>query len=93
MISRAVWVLLAAVATMSSGHAADLGGGMAQADGNCVSNMITVYDVEPGVVTRRWGADCNYCRHERYKRRFQRAATPVMLPDYAPFAEPWRRYY
>jgi hypothetical protein len=89
MFVRFAWVFLAATATMSSVRAADLI--EAQSAGcNCDSNMITIYDVEPGVVTRHW-AEC-VCRYEPNRQRLQHIAAPVGLPDSVPFMDPWRRW-
>ena len=89
MFVRFAWVFLAATATMSSVRAADLI--EAQSAGcNCDSNMITIYDVEPGVVTRHW-AEC-VCRYELNGQRLQHIAAPVGLPDSVPFMDPWRRW-
>ena len=65
MFARFAWVLLAATATMSSAHAADLIEAPL-AGCNCGSNMITIYDFEPGVVTRHW-AECG-CSYQPNKR-------------------------
>ena len=89
MFARFVWVFLAAIATMSSVRAADLIEAPS-AGCNCGSNMITIYDVEPGVVTRHW-AEC-VCRYEPNGRRLQHVAAPVDLPDNVPFMDPWRRW-
>jgi hypothetical protein len=89
MFVRFAWVFLAATATMSSVRAADLI--EAQSAGcNCDSNMITIYDVEPGVVTRHW-AEC-VCRYEPNGQRLQHIAAQVGLPDSVPFMDPWRRW-
>ena len=89
MFARFAWVLLAATATMSSARAAYLIE-VPSAGCNCGSNMITIYDTEPGVVTRYW-AEC-VCRYEPSGQRLQRVAAPVVLPDSVPFMEPWRRW-
>jgi hypothetical protein len=91
MLARFALVLLAAAATMSSARAADLGGFVeapAAVDCNCGSNMITIYDVEPGVVTRHWAA-CE-CRYVPYGQRLQRVAIPIF--DDRPFADRWHRW-
>ena len=87
MSARFVWILLAA--TMSSARAADL---IVEpsADCNCGPNIITIYDVEPGVVTRHWAE--RVCRYEPNGQRLRHVAAPVVLPDSAPFMEPWRRW-
>ena len=89
MLGRFAWVVLAVTATMSSARAADLIG-VPLAGCNCGSNMITIYDVDPGVVTRHW-AEC-VCSYEPNKQRLQHAAAPVGFPDSVPFMEPWRRW-
>jgi hypothetical protein len=89
MFVRFAWVFLAATATMSSVRAADLIEAQS-ASCNCDSNMITIYDVEPGVVTRHW-AEC-VCRYEPNGQRLQHIAAPVGLPDSVPFMDPWRRW-
>ena len=89
MFARFAWVLLAAAATMPLARAADLIEAPS-AGCNCGSNMITIYDVEPGVVTRHWG-EC-VCRYEQNGQSLQHVAAPISLPDSAPFMEPWRRW-
>jgi len=91
MLARIALVLFAAAATLSSAHAADLGGLVAApgaVDCNCGSPMITIYAAEPGVVTRHWAA-CE-CRYVPQGQRFQRVADPVF--NYRPFADLWHRY-
>ncbi len=89
MFVRFAWVFFAATATMSSVRAADLIEAPS-AGCNCDSNMITIYDVEPGVVTRHW-AEC-VCRYEPNGQRLQHIAAPVGLPGRVPFMDPWRRW-
>jgi len=89
MVTRFEWILLAAVTTMSLARAADLIESPS-VDCNCDSNMITIYDIEPGVVTRHW-AEC-VCRYEPNGQRPQHVAAPVGHPDSAPFMDPWRRW-
>lgn len=91
MFARIALVLFAAAATLSSAHAADLGGYVAApgaVECDCGSPMITIYAAEPGVVTRHWAA-CR-CRYVPYGQRFQRVADPIF--NYRPFADPWHRY-
>jgi hypothetical protein len=89
MFARFAWVLLAATATMSSARAADLIE-VTPPVCDCSSNMITIYDFEPGVVTRHW-AEC-VCRYEPNGQRLQHVAASVGLPDSVPFMDPWRRW-
>jgi hypothetical protein len=90
MHARLAWVLLAAAATMSSAHAADLVE-VAPTVCDCGSNMITIYDFEPGVVTRHWTTDCE-CRYESYARRPRKVAAPVGFQGTEPLVDPWRRW-
>lgn len=89
MVARFAWVLLAAAATVSSARAADLVE-TPLADCDCNSNMITIYDVEPGVVTRHW-AECA-CRYEPNGQTLRHVAAPSGFPDSVPFMDPWRRW-
>ena len=93
MFVRIALVLFAAAATLSSAHAADLGGFVAAqgtVDCNCGSPMITVYAAEPGVVTRHW-ATCE-CRYEPYGRRPQTVAGTFGYPAQEYYGDPWHRY-
>jgi hypothetical protein len=98
MFARLTLVLFAAAGTMSSARAADLAMTPPAAewvaapstDCGCGSNMITIYDVEPGVVTRHWRADCE-CRYGPPARRYRQVAAPFPAPVYESFVEPWRR--
>jgi hypothetical protein len=89
MFARSIRVLVVAAATISPARAADLIGAP-PVDCNCGSPMITIYDFEPGVVTRRW-AEC-VCRYEPDAQRLRHVATPVGFADSVPFMEPWRRW-
>jgi hypothetical protein len=91
MFLRFALVLLAAAATLSAARAADFGGFVeapAAVECDCGSNMITIYDVEPGVVTRRW-ADCE-CRTVPYQQRPRLLAGTVGYPAPERFGDPWR---
>ncbi len=90
MRARLVWILLAVAAAMSSAHAADLIEAAPTAC-DCGSNMITIYDFEPGVVTRHWKTDCE-CRYVPHARKPLKVATPVGLQYDEPFVDPWRRW-
>ncbi len=92
MFVRFAFVFLAAIATMSSAGAADLGADLSvgpAVDCNCGSNMITIYDVEPGVVTRHWQTDCE-CRYVPYAPRPQVLAGTAGYPAPERFVDPWR---
>lgn len=89
MRARIILIILATAGAMSSASAADLGG-MPPADCDCGSNMITIYDTEPGVVTRRWWADCD-CNTAPAARRALNVAAQRVLPEFEPLIEPWRR--
>jgi len=89
MVARFALVLLAAAAAVSSARAADLVE-TPSVECNCGSNMITIYDVEPGVVTRHW-AECA-CRYEPDEKTLRRVAVPVQVSDPTPFMDPWRRW-
>jgi hypothetical protein len=89
MLARLAWILIAA-ATMSSARAADLGE-VTPPVCDCGSNMITIYDFEPGVVTRNWTTDCE-CRYVPYARRFRKVAAAVDLIGNEPFVDPWRSW-
>ena len=90
MLARLALVLLAAAGTMSSARAADLIE-VPPTVCDCGSNMITIYDFEPGVVTRHWMADCD-CRYVPNARKFREVAAPVGFPDNEPLIDPWRRW-
>jgi hypothetical protein len=90
MLARLAWVLLAAVGTMSSARAADLIE-VTPTVCDCGSNMVTIYDFEPGVVTRHWTTDCE-CGYVPYAQRSLTVAAPVGLQDNEPFVDPWRRW-
>lgn len=87
MFARFTWVVLAAAVTMPPARAADVieapSGGC-----NCGSNMITIVDIDPGVVTRHW-TDC-VCRYE--PNGLHQVTAPGGIPDNVPFMDPWRRW-
>jgi hypothetical protein len=88
MVARLAWILFVALTMLSSARAADLIAAP-PADCNCGSPMITVYDFEPGVVTRRW-AECA-CRYDLKEQRLPHSAA-FEPPDSTPFMDPWRRW-
>jgi hypothetical protein len=93
MFARFALVLFAVAATISSARAADLGGFVAApgaVECNCGSPMITVYDDEPGVVTRHW-AECE-CRYEPFQQRARTVAGTVGYPAPEFYGDPWRRW-
>ena len=89
MLARFGWVLLAAAVTIPSARAADYIT-VPSAGCDCGSAMITIYDVEPGVVTRHW-TDC-VCRYEPIGHGLPWSTAPVGISDDVPFMEPWRRW-
>jgi hypothetical protein len=93
MVTRFALVLFATAVTLSFARAADLGGTV-EAPGavacDCGSNMITIYDVEPGVVTRHW-AECE-CRYEPYPPRPQTVAGTFGYPAPEFYGDPMRRW-
>jgi len=85
--------VLGAVFLMGSAYAADaadLGDTFSGGGCNCGSDMIVVYDSEPGVITRRWKSDCD-CRYAPDPARPYRAVAPARGPQYESLIEPWRR--
>jgi hypothetical protein len=95
MIVRIALITLALAGSMSWAAAADLGGQMPSIGHmpstgcDCGgSNMIVIYDTQPGVVTRHWWGDCE-CAGVPATRPPLRVAAP--LPQYEPLIEPWRR--
>ncbi|MCW5692913.1 MAG: hypothetical protein KIT48_11170 [Pseudolabrys sp.] len=84
--------LIAAVilSAASAAQAADLGGSWSGGgEAYCGSDMITVYDSQPGVITRRWRV-CKDCDYAKGAHGFRRASA-LAFPQYPPFMEPWRR--
>jgi hypothetical protein len=67
----------------------DFGGG-GFTDCNCGSDMIVIYDSEPGVVTRQWKSDCD-CRYIPDPRGRYRMAIPAAAPRFESLRDPWRR--
>ncbi len=69
-------------------QAADLGGTFSGGC-DCASDMIVIYDSEPGVVVRNWKGDCD-CRYAADPRRPYRMAVRSG-PRYESLRDPWRR--
>jgi hypothetical protein len=90
MLTRLAWVLLTAAGLMSSAGAADLIE-VTPTVCDCGSNMITIYDFEPGVVTRHWSTDCE-CRYLPSARKFPMGVASVGLPDSEALVDTWRRW-
>ncbi|RDV03547.1 hypothetical protein [Undibacter mobilis] len=88
MSSRLAITLIAVVGSVCVAQAADLGDTWS-GDCNCGSDMIVVYDSEPGVVTRQWKSDCD-CRYVPDPRRPYRMAMPAG-PRFESLRDPWRR--
>lgn len=88
MLGRVIILIAALMASVSAAGAADLAVEGGFADCNCGSDMIVVYDSEPGVITRQWKSDCE-CRYVRDPHRPYRMAAPA--PRYESLIEPWRR--
>ena len=86
MFCRVAIILAVVMGSACAARAADLGGGFM--DCNCGSDMIVVYDSEPGVVTRQWKSDCD-CRYVPDPNRPYRMAAPG--PRYESLRDPWRR--
>ena len=89
MLGRVAIIAVALLGSAYAAHAADLGGG-SFTDCNCGSDMIVVYDSEPGVITRRWKSDCD-CRYVPDPGRPYRMVGPARGPRYESLIEPWRR--
>lgn len=79
------------IGSACTADAADLGAesGGAFTDCNCGSDMIVIYDSEPGVITRNWKSDCD-CRYARDPHRAYRMAAP-RVQRYESLRDPWRR--
>ena len=91
MLRRAAIVLVAVIGSISAAQAADLGGVWSGGgEAYCGSDMITIYDSQPGVATRRW-RPCKDCDRARDADRFRRAQASMVFPPYTLFMEPWRR--
>lgn len=92
MAGRVTVILVALAGSMATAQAADLGGSWSGGgEVYCGSDMITIYDSQPGVVTRRWKTDCKTCDHAKGAHGFRRVAAPFVFAPYPPFMEPWRR--
>jgi len=87
MLARIAIIFAVVMGSAWAAQAADLGG--AFTDCNCGSDMIVVYDSEPGVITRRWKSDCD-CRYMPDPARPYRMAAPAGL-RYESLRDPWRR--
>lgn len=80
--------LLALTCGSDRASAADLGGTFSGGC-DCASDMIVIYDSEPGVVVRNWKGDCD-CRYAADPRRRYRMAVRSG-PRYESLRDPWRR--
>lgn len=91
MFARAAIILAAVLGSACAAQAADIAADFAVeggfADCNCGSDMIVVYDSEPGVVTRQWKSDCD-CRYVPDPRPYRMATRG---PRYESLRDPWRR--
>lgn len=91
MVRRIAVIVVAVIGSLSVSHAADLGGVWSGGgEAYCGSDMVTIYDSQPGVVTRRW-RPCKDCDRARDAERFRRAQASMVFQQYPPFMEPWRR--
>jgi hypothetical protein len=93
MFGRAAIIFTAVLGSTCVAQAADIAadfsiGGSGFTDCNCGSDMIVVYDSEPGVITRQWKSDCD-CRYVPDPRRPYRVSAPG--PRYESLRDPWRR--
>jgi hypothetical protein len=92
MLTRFAFALLVAGAATSPARAADLIEAP-PTDCNCGSSgMITIYDFEPGVVTRHWSTVECQCRSAPLAKQSPLIGGPVNVLDNEPFADPWRRW-
>lgn len=80
--------LLGSTYAAEAADIADFGSG-GFTDCNCGSDMIVIYDSEPGVITRQWKSDCD-CRYVPDAGRPYRMAVPAG-PRYESLRDPWRR--
>lgn len=87
MFGRATIILAAVLGSTCVAQAADFAIGGGFTDCNCGSDMIVVYDSEPGVVTRQWKSDCD-CRYVPDPRPYRMATRG---PRYESLRDPWRR--
>ena len=91
MSGRVALIAAVILSATSAAQAADLGGSWSGGgEAYCGSDMITVYDSQPGVITRRWKI-CNDCDRVKAARSYRRAAATLVFSQYPPFMEPWRR--
>ncbi|MBS0533978.1 MAG: hypothetical protein JSR72_07965 [Proteobacteria bacterium] len=93
MLRRIAIIVAAVIGSLSVSQAADLGGSWSGGGGEayCGSDMIAIYDSQPGVVTRRW-RPCKDCDRARDADRFRHAQASIVFAPYPPFMEPWRRW-
>ena len=85
MVGRLAILFVAVAGSIGAAQAADLGGAWSGGgEVYCGSDMITIYDSQPGVVARRWKTHCKNCDHRR-------VSAPFVFQPYPPFMEPWRR--
>lgn len=87
MFYRVAIILAAVMGSACAAQAADLAVDAGFTDCNCGSDMIVVYDSEPGVVTRQWKSDCD-CRYVPDPRPYRMATRG---PRYESLRDPWRR--
>jgi hypothetical protein len=91
MVPRIVFILAAVIGGISAAQAADLAGSWSGGgEAYCGSDMVTVYDSQPGVITRRWRI-CKDCDYAKASHGFRRAQASMVFQPYPPFMEPWRR--
>lgn len=88
MLARVAIIFAAVLGSACAAEAADFSVDGGFADCNCGSDMIVVYDSEPGVVTRQWKSDCD-CRYVPEPHRPYRMA--ARGPRYESLRDPWRR--
>ncbi|HWK95688.1 MAG TPA: hypothetical protein VNR39_09720 [Pseudolabrys sp.] len=87
MFARVAIIVAAVLGSAGATRAADLAVDGGFTDCNCGSDMIVVYDSEPGVITRQWKSDCD-CRYVPNPRPYRMAAP---APRYESLRDPWRR--
>ena len=88
MFARAAIIFAAVLGSTCAAEAADFGDAWS-VDCNCGSDMIVIYDSEPGVITRQWKSDCD-CRYVPDPHRPYRMAVPAG-PRFELIRDPWRR--
>ena len=92
MLGRLALVAIAVIGSMSAAQAADLGGAWSGGgEAYCGSDMIAIYDSQPGVVTRRW-RPCKDCDRANGANTIRHAQASIVFAPYPPFMEPWRRW-